>query len=381
MCSGPLASGTRPPRPGSTSSFKYERLPPHIRFLMNFRQESIHPAVLRAGLQMGQRKIVGSNARTAAMLTAFQRFIEDYSPPPYQAVDKHLKQMLDRQINFITHCRPHSIAMGGTIRWLKRKLSTYASLQLEETRARLSLDIANFIACRLLSATLMAASIVEQQLIEDGDSIMIFGRSTAVTCALLQSKKQGLHFSVVMVDVPHTGAGQEAAKAFADTGIYVTYTMLNGLSYHITSITKVLLGCSALLANGCVLNSAGAATVAMMGKMHAKPVIVVTETYKMSDRVMLDSCSFNELCDPALVWRPSTEELTGLPSQGVLRPASATASAAAEGLLDGVPVVNPAYDVTPAQFVDYVVTEDGMFPASSVPGLICGLGKSPALAD
>ena len=55
---------------------------------------------------------------------AFQRFIEDYSPPPYQAVDKHLKQMLDRQINFITHCRPHSIAMGGTIRWLKRRLTS-----------------------------------------------------------------------------------------------------------------------------------------------------------------------------------------------------------------------------------------------------------------
>ncbi|KAL8435068.1 hypothetical protein ACSSS7_002738 [Eimeria intestinalis] len=116
--------GTRPPRPGSTSSGKYERLPPHIRALMNFRQEVIHPAVLRVGLQMGQRKIVGANARTAAMLTAFQRFIEDYSPPPYQAIDKHLKQMLDRQINFITHCRPHSIAMGGTIRWLKRRLSS-----------------------------------------------------------------------------------------------------------------------------------------------------------------------------------------------------------------------------------------------------------------
>lgn len=36
---------------------------------MNFRQEVIHPAVLRVGLQMGQRKIVGANARTAAMLT------------------------------------------------------------------------------------------------------------------------------------------------------------------------------------------------------------------------------------------------------------------------------------------------------------------------
>ncbi|KAL8438730.1 hypothetical protein Efla_003401 [Eimeria flavescens] len=415
--------GTRPPRPGSTSSGKYERLPPHIRSLLDFRQEVIHPAVLRVGLQMGQRKIVGSNARTAAMLTAFQRFIEDYSPPPYQAIDKHLKQMLDRQINFITHCRPHSIAMGGTIRWLKRRLSSYAALQLEETRSRLSLDISNFIAGRLLSATWTAASIVEQQLIENGDNVMVFGRSTAINCALLQSRKQGLQFSVVMVDAPHSVSGQATAKEFADAGIYVTYTMLNGLSYHIRGITKVLLGCAALLANGYVVNSAGAAIVAMMGKMHAKPVLVVTETYKMSDRVMLDSCSFNELADPALVWRPTPEEM-GVPAAAAAPAAGCmyTATGSSEGGEGGsstaeaggggqqgawgqqqqqqeqqqqqqhprcpfchsefqVPVANPTYDVTPAQFIDYVVTEDGVFPASSIPALICGLGKSPAVAD
>lgn len=401
--------GTRPPRPGSTSSGKYERLPPHIRSLMNFRQEVIHPAVLRVGIQMGQRKIVGANARTAAMLTAFQRFIEDYSPPPYQAIDKHLKQMLDRQINFITHCRPHSIAMGGTIRWLKRRLSNYAALQLEETRSRLSLDISNFIAGRLVSATWMAASIVEQQLIENGDNVMVFGRSTAINCALLQSKRQGLQFSVVMVDAPHSVSGQATAKEFAEAGIYVTYTMLNGLSYHIRGITKVLLGCAALLANGYVVNSAGAATVAMMGKMHAKPVLVVTETYKMSDRVMLNSSSFNELADPSLVWKPSAEELGGLPGTATKSTGSAGATTSSGGgweAISGdaggdrhqqeqqqhprcsfcqsefqVPVVNPTYDVTPAQFIDYVVTEDGVFPASSIPAVICGLGKSPALAD
>lgn len=175
----------------------------------------------------------------------------------------------------------------------------------------------------------------------------------------------------------------------------------------------MLLGCAALLANGYVVNSAGAATVAMMGKMHAKPVLVVTETYKMSDRVMLDSCSFNELADPTLVWRPSAEELRGPPAAAAKFATgaggfantgegwdAATGEAAAAGGGERqqqeqqqhprcpfcqsefqVPVVNPTYDVTPAQFIDYVVTEDGVFPASSIPALVCGLGKSPALAD
>lgn len=45
----------------------------------------------------------------------------------------------------------------------------------------------------------------------------------------LQSKKQGLQFSVVMVDAPHSVSGQASAREFAEAGIYVTYTMLNGM--------------------------------------------------------------------------------------------------------------------------------------------------------
>lgn len=43
-----------------------------------------------------------------------------------------------------------------------------------------------------------------------------------------QSRRQGLHFSVVVIDAPHSVSGQAAAREFADAGIYVTYTMLNG---------------------------------------------------------------------------------------------------------------------------------------------------------
>ena len=63
-------------------------------------------------------------------LVAFQRFIEDYCPPPYQSVEKHLKVVLDKHISFITQCRSHSIPMGGAIRWLKATLTGVNSTSL-----------------------------------------------------------------------------------------------------------------------------------------------------------------------------------------------------------------------------------------------------------
>ena len=63
----------------SSSSSRLDRVPLHLRFLLDFRQEIIHPAVLRVGIQMGQKKICGTNARTAAMLKGLSSFLILYS--------------------------------------------------------------------------------------------------------------------------------------------------------------------------------------------------------------------------------------------------------------------------------------------------------------
>ncbi|PFH31179.1 initiation factor, subunit 2 family protein [Besnoitia besnoiti] len=283
-----------------------EEVPLQTRIVMDFQQDLVHPAVIRVGLQMGRRRVTGTNARTVAMLTAFERFIEDYCPPPYEAVDKHLKIALDRQINFITHCRPHSLSMGGAIRWLKKRLSSYATMPLQDTKVALCSEISTFISQRILAATCAVANVFQEQLAEDGDCLLVYGKSTAVLRAIIQAKKRGRRFTVVVVDShPHL-AGQATARAFAAAGIEVTYTLLNGLSYHMEDVTKVVLGAAAVLANAAVVNRAGAAVAAMTGKRYAKPIFVLCESYKMFDRIVFDSCSFNELDDPELVWTTPT---------------------------------------------------------------------------
>nr|PUA83331.1 initiation factor, subunit 2 family protein [Toxoplasma gondii TgCATBr9] len=498
-----------------------EQVSLQTRVVMDFQQDQVHPAVIRIGLQMGKRRVTGTNARTVAMLTAFERFIEDYCPPPYEAIDKHLKIALDRQINFITHCRPHSLSMGGAIRWLKKRLSSYATMPLQETKVSLCSEISTFISQRILAATCAVADVFQEQLAEDGDCLLVYGKSTAVVRAVLQAKQRGRRFTVVVVDShPHL-VGQGTARLFAAAGIEVTYTLINGLSYHMEDVTKVVLGAAAVLANAAVVNRAGAALVAMVGKRYAKPIFVLCESYKLFDRIVFDSCSFNELDDPELVWTtpasysssarerkaggsdsrfadstrqyprlsllmPTSPPLPGYPlirapcasesrrshvsggpsatSTGVCAESPVTSQLSSSTLANGpvsrqqngqaeyssghaggkpdgqhiaptpcgssqpcvaspcggdeeselrsssrskmsrgggaesvhpvtgrqaeggnlpaseVCVMNLCYDVTPAQFVDFVVIEDGVYPASNVPALVRGAGRVGGVA-
>mmetsp|Transcript_15470 Transcript_15470/g.20053 ORF Transcript_15470/g.20053 Transcript_15470/m.20053 type:complete len:129 (+) Transcript_15470:161-547(+) len=72
-------------------------------------------------------------------------------------------------------------------------------------------------------------------------------------------------------------------------------------------VTKVLLGAAAVTSNGAVLGRIGTAVVAMTAKCKNIPVIVTCETYKLCEKVPLDSIVSNELGDPADLERPDSE--------------------------------------------------------------------------
>mmetsp|Transcript_15474 Transcript_15474/g.20065 ORF Transcript_15474/g.20065 Transcript_15474/m.20065 type:complete len:136 (+) Transcript_15474:161-568(+) len=116
-------------------------------------------------------------------------------------------------------------------------------------------------------------------------------------------------------------------------------------------VTKVLLGAAAVTSNGAVLGRIGTAVVAMTAKCKNIPVIVTCETYKLCEKVPLDSIVSNELGDPADLERPDSESNHSNKSN---KPR----------------LLNLRYDLTPQKFVGMVVTEVGMIPPTAVPALI-----------
>ena len=56
-------------------------------------------------------------------------------------------------------------------------------------------------------------------------------------------------------------------------------------------VSKVLLGASAMLANGNVISRVGTSMVALMARQYNVPVLVCCETYKFSEKVSPDSAA------------------------------------------------------------------------------------------
>ena len=89
----------------------------------------------------------------------------------------------------------------------------------------------------------------------------------------------------------------------------------------------------------------------MMAKEADVPVIVCCESIKFTDKVALDSIVTNEVAPPGelLVQGKAATALTNWQD------------------LPNLQLLNPMYDVTPAEFINMVITEYGSLPPSSVP--------------
>ncbi|PYI04586.1 IF-2B-domain-containing protein [Aspergillus sclerotiicarbonarius CBS 121057] len=355
--------------------------------------KEVHPAVLALGLQMRDYVVCGSSARCVATLLAFKRVIEAYTTPLGTSLARHLTTHLSHQITYLSTCRPLSISQGNAIRALKLAISSIDPSVPEATAKSSLCDfIDSFIREKITVADQVIAGSAAQK-IQDGDVIVTFAGSSIVKQTLLTAHKQGKQFRVSIIDSRPLFEGKNLARTLANAGLDVQYSLVNGISHAIKDATKVFLGAHAMTSNGRLYSRVGTALVAMSAKERAGgvevPVIVCCETVKFTDRVALDSIVVNEIADAdELVTIEPVQQLTGLPDPTAPAPAetkkgskaaasapveSSTASQSTGSPLEewkesaNLQLLNIMYDVTPAEYVDMVVTEMGSLPPSAVP--------------
>ncbi|GAA5969668.1 hypothetical protein JCM11641_007998 [Rhodosporidiobolus odoratus] len=331
---------------------------------------NIHPSVIRLALQYSEFKVVGANARCIAMLEAFKDVIASYTPPPQTTLTRHLPTThLNPQIAHLIRARPLSVSMGTAIRFLKYEISLIEMEgDLDEAKALLHQKIDSFIRDRIL----LADRVIEQHAIDkinDGDVILTYARSSVVEGVLLEAKRAGKDFSVVVVDSRPLYEGKNLLASLRHAGIPTTYVLLPSLSLILPRVSLCLLGTHALLSNGSMFARAGTAMVAMMLKEQGVPVVCCCETYKFSERVMLDSIVGNERATP-------------LPLLSALPPPPASTSASAPSSSKPTPPsstpqqhqnlspLSLLYDVSRPEDVTVVITEAGLIPVQSVPVLL-----------
>ncbi|KND01679.1 translation initiation factor eIF2B subunit delta [Spizellomyces punctatus DAOM BR117] len=333
------------------------------------KQENIHPAVLTLGLRFAEFVIAGGNARCMAMLQAFKKVISDYVTPVGMSLPRHLPSVISKQVDFLSNTRVLAASMKTAIRELKKEISISSpDTPDEDAKTYLIGKIDEFIVERIITAgrAIAEEALEQKKSIKDGDVILTFGRSSVVLQLLLAAHARGINFKVIVADGRPKLEGKEILKSLVHAGISCAYVFCTAVPLLMKEVTKVIIGASAVLANGAVLSRVGTSVVCNAAKELQVPVIVLCESYKFSEEVRLDSFTWNEIGNPDELVDVSNRA----PSEHAFNASTGGFQSDEAGVIgcwrsvDKLKLLNLHYDVTPAHFVTALICEHGTVPST-----------------
>jgi ribose 1,5-bisphosphate isomerase len=175
--------------------------------------------------------------------------------------------------------------------------------------------------------------------IRDGDTILTHCNSEAALGCIIEAQRSGKELEVFATEVRPRNQGLITIRTLSDAGIKTNFIVDSAVRSFIHKVDLVLVGADAITVNGAVVNKIGTAQVAHTATEARVNVLVAAETYKFAPRTVI-----GELIQ--IEEREASEVLADEISRG----------------LPYVTVRNPAFDVTPAEFIDLIITEAGVIP-------------------
>ncbi len=174
--------------------------------------------------------------------------------------------------------------------------------------------------------------------IKKNSVVMTHCNSSAALSVIKEAYRQGKVEMVFATESRPRRQGFLTVKELTSEGIPTTLIVDSAVRYFMSEIDCVVVGADTITANGALINKIGTSQIALAAKEARVPFMVAAETYKFSPKTL-----FGELV--------------------VIEERSADEVAPPEILsLKGLTVRNPAFDVTPREYIDVIVTEIGAIP-------------------
>ena len=245
------------------------------------------------------------------------------------------KREMQKAAEILTETRPTAVSLPNAVRYVMRALDSFESV--EAAREAVLARAAEFIDHSEHAVEWIAE--IGARHISDGDVLLTHCNSEAALGCILEAHRQEKEIEVYATEVRPRGQGLITIRALNDAGIRTNYIIDSAVRYFINDVDLVIVGADAIAVNGAVVNKIGTAQIAHAADEARTNVIVAAETYKFAPRTILGE-------KIAIEERDTGEVLPGTIAEN----------------LPFVRVRNPAFDVTPAEYVDLIVTERGAFP-------------------
>ncbi|RQD84311.1 ribose 1,5-bisphosphate isomerase, partial [Methanosalsum natronophilum] len=215
--------------------------------------------------------------------------------------------------------------------------STFKSNTVDEAKKEIIENADNFIK----SAQKAIDSIGEigSRRISNGSVILTHCNSHAAIASIKKAFDQGKSISVVATESRPRKQGLITAKELNDYGIKTTLIVDSAVMSIMKKVDLVIVGADSIAVNGTLVNKIGTSQLALIANESRVNFIVAAETYKFSPNTILGQKIDIEERSPYEV--VDAEYLS---------------------TLENVTIKNPAFDFTPAEYIDLIITEAGAIP-------------------
>lgn len=175
--------------------------------------------------------------------------------------------------------------------------------------------------------------------ISDGDTVLTHCNSQVAIGCILEAHRQGKDIEVFATEVRPRNQGLLTIKTLNDAGIKTNFIVDSAARFFMKDVDIVVIGTDAVTVNGSVVNKIGTSQIALAAHEARTRVMVAAETYKFAPKTLTGELIKIEERDNSEVLCP--EVAVTMPN---------------------VTVRNPAFDITPADYIDLIVTEEGAIP-------------------
>jgi len=253
-------------------------------------------------------------------------------------IDGFMKELNDAA-QILLQTRPTAVSLPNGIRYVMHRVNAQLATAASVTQIRsATLKISDEFVNDAKNAVHRIGEIGARR-IREGDVLLTHCNSSAAISVMKTAWSQGTRFKVYVTETRPRFQGHLTAKELSSAGIPVTMILDDAVRYFMQDVDKVLVGADAITANGALVNKIGTSVVALAAHEAKVRFFVAAETYKFSPETMI-----GELVK--IEERDSNEMI----SQGALKS------------IGPISIRNPSFDVTPAEYIDLIITERGIIP-------------------
>lgn len=232
--------------------------------------------------------------------------------------------------------RPTAVALPNAISLLDSALEREfrRGASKDELRTTVNNCVSEFLSKAREAPKKIAESALE--LIPSDSTAITHCHSSVAVAVMRKAAESGLLRAIYVTETRPLYQGRITAAQLKGCGASIAFVVDSAAGFYMRSSDIMIIGADAIAMNGDLANKIGTYPMAALAKQLGKTVLVCAESYKISTKAKTGA-------DIPLEFRPAAEIYSENPAD-----------------IGGPTVLNPAFDVTPNELIDFIVTELGV---------------------